>query len=184
MSKRPGGGNILVGWAIFTAIVGAAVAVDLWSKAKFFSFADCATGIPSREVVRDFFYISSASNRGAVIGILENQTFLLAALSVLALIIVGVILVRLKGRSIALYCALGLIVGGALGNMYDRVLLQTPSGESAHFVRDFLLFKIFGWYYPTFNAADAFICVGAFAVAIKVLLDGRKKDGPDPGLSK
>ena len=66
-------------------------------------------------------------------------------------------------------------VGGALGNLYDRLLLRMPDGEVAHSVRDFLDFHILGFHYPTFNAADAFICVGAAMVVLRVLLDGRKK---------
>ena len=106
---------------------------------------------------------------------MQEHTFLLAALSLLALLVAGVILFKLKRRQIWLHIALALIIGGALGNIYDRLLLKTPGGEAAHYVRDFLDFHIFGFHWPTFNAADAFICVGAAMVVLRVLLDGRTK---------
>ncbi len=164
----------------FVLVAGAALAVDLWTKALFFSHSDSVERKAAKVVIEDFFYIRSESNTGGVFGTLQEHTVLLAVLSLLALLVTGVILFRLKRRQIWLHAALALIVGGALGNLYDRLLLRMPNGEAAHYVRDFLDFHILGFHYPTFNAADAFICVGAAIVVLRVLLDGRKK-GRIPG---
>jgi signal peptidase II len=160
---------------IFVAVAGAAVAIDLWSKARFFNF----DGGDPVEVIRNFFYIASARNTGGVFGIFQEHAVLLAVFSFLALAAIVVILLMMKRREGWLHVAFGLIVGGAVGNLYDRLLLGVPGG-GAHFVRDFLDVVVFNWHYPTFNAADAFICAGAAMVVLRVLLDGhKKKRGPE-----
>ncbi len=165
--------SFAIGRIVFAFVVVAGVVLDLWTKARFYSFVD---NNGKEEVIKDFFYIASASNSGGVFSILKDQTMLLAVLSVLALLVVGVILVRLKGRVLWLHIGLGLIVGGALGNLYDRLLLVTPLGDKAHFVRDFILLVFWGYEYPIFNIADACICVGAAMVALKLLTGERKHE--------
>jgi len=65
----------------------------------------------------------------------------------------------LKRGGSRMYCAgLALIIGGALGNLYDRVTL-------GHVV-DFLLFHYRDWHYPAFNVADSAITVGAVALIV------------------
>jgi signal peptidase II len=59
--------------------------------------------------------------------------------------------VRSKARQHVLHIALGLIVAGAIGNLYDRVAL--------HGVRDFMRFTV-SWYPFVFNVADALLCIG------------------------
>ena len=177
-AERHGGGPLALlasAKLLFLLVAGAALAVDLWTKALFFSHSDSFARNTAKAVIENFFYIKSAQNKGGVFGTLQEHTFLLAALSLLALIVAGVILFRLKRRQVWLHIALALIIGGALGNIYDRLLLKTPGGEAAHYVRDFLDFHILGFDYPIFNAADAFICVGAAMVVLRVLLDGRTK---------
>ena len=74
-------------------------------------------------------------------------------LSIVALIIVGILLIWLrkaKERLVAL--ALSLIIGGAVGNIIDRIRLGAVS--------DFLDFHFSGYHWPAFNAADSFICIG------------------------
>ena len=146
--------------------------LDLWTKARFFSFE--AIGVRD-EIIKDFFYISSASNSGGVFSVLEDQTTLLVILSILALMVVSVILIRLKGHALWLHIGLALIVGGALGNLYDRMLLETPMGDKAHFVRDFILTIFWGYEYPVFNVADVCICIGAAMIALKLILTGERK---------
>jgi signal peptidase II len=80
-------------------------------------------------------------------------------------------LLRRGGR--ALFCAgLALIIGGALGNLYDRLTL-------GHVV-DFMLLHYRGWYYPAFNVADSAITVGAAALIIDSFRERRATDRPEP----
>ena len=101
-----------------------------------------------------------AFNRGAAFSFLAGedgwQRWLFAVIAVAACIAM-VWFMRRGGR--ALFCAgLALIIGGALGNLYDRLTL-------GHVV-DFLLLHYRGWYYPAFNVADSAITVGAAALII------------------
>ncbi len=62
--------------------------------------------------------------------------------------------------------ALGLIIGGALGNVADRIRFGA--------VYDFLDFHYGAWHWPAFNVADSFICVGAFLIILHSLLSSEK----------
>ena len=77
----------------------------------------------------------------------------------------------LKRGGSAMYCAgLALILGGALGNLWDRLTIGK--------VVDFLLFHYQGWAWPAFNVADSAICVGA-ALLIVDSFRQRRAVGPD-----
>ena len=101
-----------------------------------------------------------AFNRGAAFSFLADgsgwQRWLFAVIAVVASVAMLWFL-RRGGR--ALFCAgLALIIGGALGNLYDRITL-------GHVV-DFVLLHWRGWYYPAFNVADSAITIGAAALII------------------
>lgn len=105
--------------------------------------------------VTGFFNLTLAFNPGAAFSFLAGadgwQRWLFTAIAVAAS---GVILWLLARGGRALYClGLALILGGALGNLWDRVTLGT--------VVDFLLFHYRGWAYPAFNVADSAITCGA-----------------------
>jgi len=102
-----------------------------------------------------FFSLVLAFNPGAAFSFLAGhsgwQRWLFAGIAVAASVVI-VWLLRRGGN--AWYCAgLALILGGALGNLWDRLTL----GQ----VVDFLLFHWRGWHYPAFNVADSAITVGA-----------------------
>lgn len=71
-----------------------------------------------------------------------------------------------KGQ-ILLGTALGLMLGGAVGNFIDRVFRQE--------VVDFIHVTIVNYHYPIFNIADSSLCVGVLLLFIQMLLDGKKK---------
>lgn len=107
-----------------------------------------------------FFSLVLAFNTGAAFSFLAGadgwQRWLFAAVAVVAC---GVMLWLLRRGGNVLYCGgLALIVGGALGNLYDRLAL-------GHVV-DFLLFHYREWHYPAFNVADSAITVGAVALIV------------------
>ena len=146
-------------------------AIDLATKSIFFDPAcvDGGKAAPQNVIIDGFFYIRSAGNEGGVFGILQGSTWTLVILAALALAAVVLMLLRLDGRQKWMHIALGLVLGGAIGNLYDRIFFLKPDGSHAHYVRDFLDFVIFGWDYPIFNAADVFICVGAALIFLSVL---------------
>lgn len=97
-------------------------------------------------------------NRGAVFGMGQGKRGLFIAFTIVA--VAGIIWVAGKhGRkSLLLTTGLGLLLGGALGNLCDRIVL-------AH-VRDFILAYAGPYKWPTFNVADMAICAGAAAIIL------------------
>ncbi|HWD37137.1 MAG TPA: signal peptidase II [Casimicrobiaceae bacterium] len=115
-----------------------------------------------------------AFNRGAAFSFLAGETgwqrWLFAAIAVAACAVMAWLLAR-GGR--ALFCAgLALIIGGALGNLYDRLTL-------GHVV-DFVLLHWRGWYYPAFNVADSAITIGAAALILDSFRRPREAPGSSP----
>jgi signal peptidase II len=120
-------------------------------------------------VVTDFFNLVLVFNKGAAFSFLADaqgwQTPLLAAFALIAAVIVSVLLVRSPGRR--MQCAgLALILGGALGNLIDRV-------RFGHVV-DFLDFHAMGWHWPAFNVADSAITIGAALLILEGFASERR----------
>ena len=112
----------------------------------------------SLPLVPGFFSFTYIRNTGAAWGIFSGQNL---ALSLLAFVmLVALVLFRRKllppGRPHRV--ALGLLCGGIVGNLFDRLRLD--------YVTDFLDFYYRGWHFPAFNIADSAICI---AVAIYIL---------------
>jgi signal peptidase II len=98
---------------------------------------------------------------------------LVGGLALIAIAACGAMLWLLRRGGRALFCAgLALIIGGALGNLYDRVTL-------GHVV-DFLLLHYRGWYYPAFNVADSAITLGAAALIVDSVRERRTREPAAP----
>jgi len=122
-------------------------------------------------VIKGFFYIKLGFNPGAIFGILQNVSpwlrgiiFLVAGLAAFAYF--GWEFFK-SGTPNPQRTALGLILGGALGNGLDRIM-------RGHVV-DFLDFWFGSWEYWVFNLADSFIVSGAILYGIVILLDSKDK---------
>ncbi len=125
--------------------------------------------------VTAFFNLTLVHNTGAAFSFLAShpgwQRWLFAAIAVGACIGLGIWLMRLKANEKRLAAALALIIGGALGNLFDRVVHG--------YVVDFLSFHLGGWYYPAFNVADIGITLGAIGLILESILgDRRRKKTP------
>ena len=112
-----------------------------------------------------FFNLVLVFNTGAAFSFLAGadgwQTLLFAAIAVVAAIVVSVLIHRNPEKS--LFCGgLSLILGGALGNLYDRLAYGK--------VVDFLDFHVAGWHWPAFNVADSAITVGAAILIVESFL--------------
>lgn len=104
--------------------------------------------------ITSFFNLVLVWNRGVSFGMFNNAAAMPWLLVLLAVILVGMVtrwLLKAKTRAEA--AAFGLIIGGAIGNVIDRIRLGA--------VVDFLDFHIGDWHYPAFNVADSAIVVGA-----------------------
>lgn len=110
-------------------------------------------------------------NTGAAFSFLGTaggwQVYLLAAISLIVSIIVFIWLVRMKYPHWVMALSLSLILGGALGNLIDRLRYG--------FVIDFIDFHIGNWHFATFNVADSAISIGAVLLIGKLLLYPNKK---------
>lgn len=111
--------------------------------------------------VTGFFNLVLVYNTGAAFSFLADgagwQRYLLIAIALAAVALIAGLLAQDSARG-AYRWALVLILGGALGNLWDRITI----GE----VVDFLDFYWAGWHWPAFNLADSAICVGAGLLVI------------------
>jgi len=104
-------------------------------------------------VIPGFFDLTYVRNTGAAWGMLGGQNAVLTLLSVILLVIMIAFRRSYLSRRWEHRVALGLLVGGVVGNLLDRIRLG--------WVTDFLDFHAAGHHWPAFNIADAAICVGA-----------------------
>jgi signal peptidase II len=92
-------------------------------------------------------------NTGSAFGLLANQTFLIIVISIAALLFILLFLRYLSPATTLSIVAIGLLMGGALGNLIDRLRFGS--------VTDFIYFRLWGnFHWPAFNIADASIVVG------------------------
>ena len=120
-------------------------------------------------IVAPFFAVVRAWNTGVSFSMFNNFGINgVYILSGVALIIVAMLLKWLKGeRNKVIQVALGMIIGGALGNVIDRIRLGA--------VFDFLDFYVGDYHWPAFNAADSFICIGATIIVVHGLFFNKKE---------
>ncbi|MDL2207818.1 signal peptidase II [Desulfovibrio sp. OttesenSCG-928-M16] len=119
-------------------------------------------GVP----ITSFFNLVHVRNYGAAFGFLNDpslswQTWLFAGAAVLAAVLILWLTHKAAAHEWLLFTALGCILGGAVGNLVDRLRLGA--------VVDFLDFHYAGMHWPAFNVADMAICLGA-GLTILVLL--------------
>lgn len=124
-------------------------------------------------VIENFFRLTYIRNTGAAFGILagSHEAIRLPVLVVFSLVAIGFILVllkRLPSGETGLITALAFILGGAIGNLIDRIAY----GE----VIDFLDFYWSGYHWPAFNLADSFITIGVLIIAYYLI----RAKGADP----
>jgi signal peptidase II len=142
--------------------VAAIVAVlDQVSKTRVLAYFG-ETGCALRRVeVTAFFDLVLVCNPGVSFGLFNQSGINSLVFSLLAAAIIVILLFWLsRVATTFLAVALGLIIGGAIGNVIDRLRFGA--------VIDFLYFHAGSWYWPAFNLADAAICLGVAAM----LLDG------------
>jgi signal peptidase II len=115
--------------------------------------------------VTPFFNLVMTWNPGISFGLFDIGSPLNAlVLSVLALLIVAILLVWLyRSDRLFIGTGIGLISGGAIGNVIDRIRFGA--------VADFLDFHVAGYHWPAFNVADSMITIGAVMIVLDTLFD-------------
>ena len=151
-------------WFALSAAIVAADQLTKWLVLAYFE-----NRYP-REELTGFFNLVLVFNKGAAFSLFAQaagwQTPLLAAFALGAAAIVSVLIVRNPGRRLLCF-GLALILGGALGNLIDRL-------RFGHVV-DFLDFHALGWHWPAFNVADSAICVGAAILILEGFVHGERR---------
>ena len=149
---------------VWFAIAAAVLLLDQWSKLWIVE----RSAYGDTEFFSSFFNLVRAHNYGAAFSFLSDAGgWQRWGFSLLATVISGVIIVwiaRLPVQRKLEGLALALILGGALGNLYDRLTLG--------YVVDFLDFHWSGKHFPAFNVADAGISVGAAILIFDTLING------------
>lgn len=156
-------------WLLLAVFV---VAADLISKA----WVSGSFNYGERLYVLSVFDLTLLHNTGAAFSFLAGESgwqrwfFAVIAVGVSTGLLIW--LARLKHHETWLACALALVLGGALGNLHDRILLG--------YVVDFLLFHWDNAYFPAFNLADAAITLGAGMLIVDMIRNpesGKKTEG-------
>ena len=141
--------NPWVGFVLAVVVIG----LDQYTKAL--ASAELQYRVPVE--ITSWFDLMLAHNTGAAFSFLASaggwQRWFLAGVALVVSVVVSVWLTRLKQSEQVLGIALGLVLGGGLGNLIDRVSLG--------YVVDFISWHYNDWYWPAFNIADSAICVGA-----------------------
>ncbi len=147
------------------------VVLDQISKVQIMQTMRLHESIP---VFSEFFSLTYIRNPGAAFGLLASsgQTFRLVFFgltSVFALGLLAMIFFRLRQDDWVGQLSIAGILGGAIGNLLDRVRF----GE----VIDFLDFYVNGYHWPAFNVADAAISVGVFFLILHFALEKKEEEG-------
>jgi len=147
----------------YILLVAATIALDRWSKVLIQKRFDLNESI---SLIDGFFNITYVRNTGVAFGIfdplsLPAKSVLLSVFTAFAAVIVITYSVRSPLRNRLLQVALALVLGGALGNLYDRLAYG--------YVVDFLEFYVGSFHWPSFNIADSAISVGVALLALEIL---------------
>ena len=150
-------------WRLFVILAAVVLVLDQVTKAIV------RASLGPRESVHVFpgFAFSRVANEGIAFGFFPGRQAVVAILTLVALSAIAIALASLVARNATVAAGAGLLVGGSLGNLIDRI---------AHgAVTDFLDFD--RW--PAFNVADCGITIGAVLIVIGLMQDGEGGEQPD-----
>ncbi len=120
----------------------------------------------TRKILGDLVHITHCQNSGAAFGLFQGATLYLAIVSAGCVVLSVLAYPKLASYGKPFIVALGLLSGGALGNLVDRLFLGK--------VTDFISVRFFG---PVFNIADSAIVIGSVGLAIWILITSKTAEG-------
>ena len=147
---------------IFAAVALAVIVLDRWTKQLAVTHL-FDSGVRSVPIFGEYVRFTYVENRGAAFGLFQEQTTFFIVVGV---VVVGVIVASYRyipESSWLLNVCLGLQMGGAIGNLIDRIRVG--------YVVDFIDLT----FWPVFNIADSAICVGVAGLAVTVLFPPRER---------
>lgn len=157
--------NSQIRWFFLSGIIILADFISKWLASSTLSYAQPALVLP-------FFNLTLLHNYGAAFSFLSDPDSLwqVVFLAIIAIIVsLGIIIWLLKlprKNNNLMGSGLSLVLGGALGNLYDRL--------THGYVVDFLDFYIGAYHWPAFNIADSAICIGAGIVILKSFIHRKR----------
>ena len=155
-------------YALWIALAGLLIGLDQVTKLAIVRWVELYEKIP----ITSFINITHHQNTGAAFSFLADaggwQRWFFTGLATVVSAVIAVWLYRLRNeRQFVLSFGLALVLGGAVGNLIDRIRLG--------YVTDFVQVLIAGWPFPSFNVADAAISVGAaFLIIDALFFSGRQ----------
>ncbi|MFM7175582.1 MAG: signal peptidase II [Caldilinea sp.] len=164
--------NFIQKWAsrawLVLAIAAVILVLDQWTKELIRQSIPDYTSIIPIPALGEYFVFEHVHNYGAAFGILQNQSNLFAVIAGGVAVAMLAYVYHLPPSARMVRVLLGLILGGALGNLIDRL--------NQGYVTDFVKMGIPGVYYwPNYNIADSAIVVGVIAMGLYVVLDDLRK---------
>ncbi len=149
------------------ALAGFIIAFDLYTKHLI---VDYFTMVDRADYFGGFLRISLVYNQGGVFGILQGKKTFFLVVSIIVLVLMLVYYVLEKNKSMLFNTSMALIIGGAVGNISDRLIPGRPG------VVDFISVGVDGIYrWPSFNVADSSIVIGAFLLALIFIKEERAR---------
>ncbi len=150
---------------LLLALVAAAVVVlDLITKIVI--VATVQPGVPVR-LLGGLVYLSLIRNPGAAFSMATGMTWLLALIAIGVVVVIIRMAPRLRSTPWAV--SLGLVLGGAIGNLVDRIF-RSPGFLQGHVVDFVSVFGPNAEYFPVFNVADSAITIGGISLVVTALL--------------
>ncbi len=140
---------------LWLIIIAAAVILDQATKviaASLLDINECVVAIPY------LFNFHHIKNTGAAWGMFSDNRWVFLAISFIAIIALPIFLYKYRKAPFLFGFSLSLIIGGAIGNMLDRLFAEGGG------VTDFIEFAFMD--FPIFNVADIFVCIGAVLIFI------------------
>ncbi len=122
----------------------------------------------SISIIKSFFSITYVRNYGAAWSILEGNTFFLILIAIIAIAFIYIYFIKNKHLSILEIIIYGMLIGGILGNLVDRLIYN--------YVIDFLDFNILGYKFPVFNIADILIVVSTSLMILMIIRESDKNE--------
>ncbi len=159
-------------YLIFGVLTIVSLVADQWTKIWARAVLKPLIGSAERTkiVVQGFFDLQYSENTGVAFGMLQNMpggAWILTAVAIGAFVLVLYYLHKTELSQTRMHAALGLVAGGAMGNLIDRILYKK--------VTDFILWHYrdaFRW--PNFNIADAALVIGVGLMALDMFKAGAK----------
>ncbi|MEM7129562.1 MAG: signal peptidase II [Chloroflexota bacterium] len=162
--------NREAGWLrkLYPVLIVAAIVISLdqWTKEWIRQNVPEYTSMAPIESLQDYFVFEHVRNYGAAFGILQNQTMLFTVIAIIVTIAIMVYVRYLPIEQRLVRILLGLQLGGAMGNLIDRLFVNDGG-----YVTDFIKMGVPSYYWPNYNIADSAIVSGVIGLGIYIIWD-------------